>query len=100
MDPETKKIQEEMKKLQQKVENLERLLSTLNSSTTIPLEVAAAIQARLNEVFPVGSASATLPATHTQGVSEAGIASYNVAKVMTGFIKITFNGVAYNIPYY
>jgi hypothetical protein len=89
--------QEEINNLSKKVQDQ---IDALKSSTTIPLEIATAIKARLEQDFVAGDSSSVGAGTHTQAVNEAGVASYSVAKPMTGFIEILFNGVTYNVPYY
>lgn len=89
-----------MEELQQQINTLKDRLDALNSSTTIPFEVAVAIKARLEQDFTQGDSSATTAGSQTQAVNEGGIATYNVAKPMTGFIEVIFRGITYNVPYY
>lgn len=89
MNPETKKLQEQ-------IDILTKRLDSLSSNTTIPLEVGEAFRKRL------GSAdiSNKTGASETRTVNESGAGSYTVANAPDGFITIEVLGALKNIPYY
>lgn len=91
---------EQFNTLTKQVENLTNIIQLMSSSGTFPYDIAIAIQDRLSNVIPTTGISGVTAGSKTQAVDEAGIASYNVAKPMDGFVAIISNGVTYNIPYY
>lgn len=92
-------MEQEIKKLNDQIEILTKRLDALNNSATLPLDVVAAMGKRLLAVQ--GDASSQATAIYTQAVSPVGgVGSVDVAKPMTGFIKIVVNGNARNVPYY
>lgn len=93
-------LQKQIVDLNAKVDTLTKTLEYMTSNGTFPYEIGVAIKDRLNDDFSSGSSSTTSPATYTQVVNESGSATYDVAKVMTGFIAISFAGNTYNVPYY
>lgn len=93
-------LQKQIVDLNTKVDALTKTLEYMTSNGTFPYEIGVAIKDRLSDEFSSGGSSATSPVTYTQTVNESGSATYDVAKVMTGFISITFGGNTYNIPYY
>ncbi len=93
-------MDQQIKELQKQIDDLKKDFDSLNSSTTIPYNVAVAIKARLEQDFTQAGAGVVTPPAYTQAVNEGGSATYNVAKPMAGFISITFGGITYNIPYY
>lgn len=94
-------MEQEIQQLKNEVENLKREMSLIKSSGTFPYEIDSAIKERFkNSEFAMGSESDTLVATYTQAVDEGGAATYDVAKTMTGFITLEYNGSKYNIATY
>lgn len=89
-----------MEELTLQVERLNSIVESLKNNTTIPKEIGDAFTARILGAVPKFGASALSPSTYTQGVNEAGAATYSVSKPMTGFVAFTINGVTYNVPYF
>lgn len=76
----------------------DEILNTLGVYSNIPLEVQKALELRLtaNNI----TSSAKTVASETQAVAEGGAASYNVPKLIDGFVQTTINGATIYIPYY
>lgn len=86
--------------LQQEIEALKSEIQNMKAGGTLQYEIGVAMKERLGDDFLVGGSSSTSVATYTQAVNEAGVASYNVAKVPLGFFSITVKGTTYNVAYY
>lgn len=85
-----------------RIEKLEEQMKLLRSSTTIPLEVGAAIKTRVLQgiTIPnvtVASKSAT---SENKAVDEGGVATYSVMDKPDGFLQTTITGTTYYIPYF
>lgn len=91
-------MEEQIRQLENRISVLESTLKSLTSFSTIPLEIGEAFRNRLK--VPSSDTNDTAITSYVQAVNEAGSASYNVAKPMTGFITITINGDAKLVPYY
>jgi hypothetical protein len=82
------------------IEEMKIEMDKLRASGTLQQDIMAAIQDRIE--FPAvikGLATRTV-ASKTQAVDEAGASQYDVAKIMSGFITVTFNGTDYDLAYY
>lgn len=97
MNPEILKLQEEINRLSREVEQL-------RSSTTIPYLVQEAFKKRLIEPLPKVRTQAlpvtVSPTAHNQAVNEAGVATYSVLGIPTGYLEIVISENTYYIPYY
>ena len=87
-----------MEQLQAQIDDLQRQLNELKDYSTIPLDVGNAFKARILGATITGSTNAS--AVLVQAVNEAGSATYNVAKPMTGFINIIIDNTTYKVPFY
>lgn len=75
-----------------------RILEILGDYSKIPLQVQKALELRLTANNITSSAKSV--ASETQAVNEGGVATYNVPKLIDGFVQTTINGATIYIPYY
>lgn len=86
--------------IENRILQIEQELKSLKDSSSIPNENYEAIKGRLLLETIAASTSTKATSTESQTVNEGGLATYSVAKVMDGFIKLRVGGTDYNIPYY
>lgn len=89
-----------MEQLQEQVNKLEEQWNSLTSTTTIPKEIDVAFRARLSNIAQTISISGTSATAHNATVNESGSSTYSVMAIPTGFLTITINGTARDIPYF
>jgi len=90
-------MNEELKQLKIQVEELTKRMNSLNSNTTISLDVGEAFKAR---VLGNSGASGVSATAHNKVVNESGSDTYSVMDKPTGFVLITIQDVDYIIPYF
>jgi hypothetical protein len=81
-----------------RIVSLENYINSLKSASSIPLDVDSAFRER----FTVASFTTGQKGADTEDVSidEAGATVHTVLNDPTGFLTVTIEGVAYNVPYY
>lgn len=89
-------MEEDVQELQRIMAEQQEVINSLRSSTTVPLDIRAALTGDESEL----EVSVKTPGSESQAVDEAGSATYNVLTLPDGFLKVTIAGVIYNIPYY
>lgn len=94
MNPEIKKLQDEVAQLRENLKKLE-------NSTTIPLEVDAAFRGRLNlnSVARLSSSSKSA-SSENKAVNESGSSSYSVLNPPDGFLQTKLNGSTIYLAYW
>lgn len=94
-------MEQRIKELENRIQALEASLARLNNTTSIPWEFEQALRDRLAlGTVIVASTSSKGANSEDVTVNEAGTNTYAVMNDPVGFIKLTFNGTDYYIPYF
>ena len=92
----------EIKKLQDQIDELNKKFSSLSNNTTIPIDIGNAMAVRLGALK--GDVSGVAASTHngSKFINEAGSSSYTIsfADPVSGFISVQVNGTPRLVPYY
>jgi len=85
--------------LKRELEELQRWKKSLESSSSIPLNIDQAFRARFLTA-PVIKVSAKGNNSEDRAVDEGGVATYNVLKEADDFLEVTVDNAIYYIPVY
>lgn len=100
MENQNEQLYKQVQNLQKQVDDLTYIIESLASSTTIPFDIGEAFKKRLEgKKYSLSSSSKTV-ADFTRAVNEAGTATYNVSKLMTGFKTLQIGDTKITIATY
>lgn len=99
METENKKIQTQVDELKKDVQELTRIVKSLYSATTIPLEIGEAFKKRLEKRTELSTSTKDVNSEDVT-INEAGSSTVTVLNDPDGFDQANINGEVHYYPYF